>query len=128
MGERVQTGPLIYNVLEAQWKPTLSEGGRAPQNRYLVVKLSITNSGGQTVSLPTYELVATSGASTPEVTEGVAQLPNWLGMIRSVAPATTLQGNIVFDVPMAAYKLVVTDGGEVGSEKQAHIEIPVQLE
>jgi hypothetical protein len=34
---------------------------------------------------------------------------------------------VVFDAPMAAYKLVITHG-EVGEEKYAHVDIPVELE
>jgi hypothetical protein len=29
---------------------------------------------------------------------------------------------------MAAYKLVVTDAGDIGHEQHAHVDIPVQLE
>ena len=50
MGERVQVGPLVYQVLESDWRSELGSGGRTPKDRYLFVKMSITNSSGSPVS------------------------------------------------------------------------------
>ena len=55
-------------------------------------------------------------------------MDNWFGLLRNIGPSQTEQGWIVFDAPMTAYKMVVTDGGEVGQKKRAHVEIPVHLE
>ena len=49
MGERVQVGPLVYQVLESDWRSELGSGGRTPKDRYLFVKVSITNSSGSPV-------------------------------------------------------------------------------
>jgi len=127
MGERVQAGPLIYTVLEAEWKPQL-DGGRAPVNRFLFIRVSITNSGGSQVSAPAFVLQAPDGKTYEEVTEGLGEVRNWLNILRTIAPAQTEQGYVIFDAPVGAYKLVVSDAGEIGQEKYAHVEIPVQLE
>jgi hypothetical protein len=128
MGERVQAGKIIYNVLEAEWKTALTEAGRAPQNRFLFLRVSMTNSGGEPVNLPAFEILSDDGTRYPEITEGMEGVRNWLGLLRTVRPATTEQGVIVFDVPLAQHKLVLLDDAEVGEERYAHVEIPVQLE
>lgn len=130
MGEKVQVGPLTYTVLEAQWKPSLNESGsgRPPKNRYLFVKVTATNSGAKAETLPTFQLIGDNSEPRQEVTEGVQDVPNWFGVLRRVQPAQTEQGYAVFDAPIAAYKLVISDGGEVGAEKFAHVELPVQLD
>jgi hypothetical protein len=128
MGERVQAGKIIYNVLEAEWKTALTEGGRAPQNRFLLLRISMTNSGGEPVNVPAFELLAEDGTKYPELTEGLDGVRNWLGLLRTVRPATTEQGVIVFDVPLASHKLILLDDSEVEKERYAHVEIPVQLE
>ena len=128
MGERVQVGPVIYNVLEADWRTALTEGGRAPQNRFLFVRLSITNSGGSTANVPSFELASENGTRSQEVTENMAGVRDWLGLLRTVRPAATEQGVVVFDVPIGAYKLILPDGSDSASERYAEVEIPVQLE
>ena len=126
MGERVQIGPLVYQVLEAEWRNELGAGGRAPKDRYLFVRLSVTNSGGSTIAAPALTIEG-GGKSYSEVTENTDKVDNWLGLLRNVAASQSEQGWIVFDAPMAAYKLVLVEG-EVGQEKIAHVDIPVQLE
>jgi hypothetical protein len=69
-----------------------------------------------------------SGKTYPEVSEDMDKVDNWFGLLRRIGPSQTEQGWVVFDAPMAAYKMVVTDGGEIGAEKTAHVEIPVHLE
>lgn len=127
MGERVQLGPLVYQVLQSDWRSELGSGGRTPKHRYMFVKLSITNSSGSTVSTPTLTLEG-AGQTYSEVTEDMDKVDNWFGLLRNIGGSQTEQGWIVFDAPMAAYELVVTDAGEVGHEKYAHVDIPVQLE
>ena len=34
----------------------------------------------------------------------------------------------MFDAPLAAYKLEITDGGETGSEKLAHVDVPLTID
>ncbi len=130
MGQGVQLGTLTYNVLETNWKSQLGGGpsARIPKNRFLLVKLTITNGGGQTSAIPEMALLNAAGRGFQEMTEGVESVPKWLGVLRNLAPVQTEEGIVVFDVPLGAYKLQVNDGGEIGSEKKALIEIPLQLE
>ena len=130
MGQGVQLGTLTYNVMETSWKSQLGGGpaARIPKNRFLLVKLTITNGGGQTSAIPEMALLNAAGHSFLEMTEGVESVPKWLGVLRNLAPVRTDEGIVVFDVPLGAYKLQVSDGGEIGSEKKALIEIPLQLE
>lgn len=127
MGERVQLGPLIYQVLESDWRSELGGGGRTPKDRYLFAKVSITNSSGSPVLVPGFTIEG-GGKTYSEISEDMDKVDNWLGLLRSIGPSQTEQGWVVFDAPMAAYKMIVTDGGEVGAEKTAHVEIPVHLE
>jgi hypothetical protein len=130
MGTGVQVGPLTYTVLETYWKSQLGGGPSAkiPKNRFLIVKLIVTNGAGKITPVPEMILFNASGQSFQEVTEGVESVPKWLGVLRNLSAVQTEQGVVVFDVPLGAYKLQVQDGGEIGSEKKALIEIPLQLE
>lgn len=125
MGEKVQAGDLIYSVLEANWRTEIA--GRAPENRFLFVNVSITNASKFSFSLPSFTLQA-AGKSYAEVTDNMDNVQNWLGLLRNLGPNQSERGWVVFDVPMGAYRLVVSDGGELGSERVAHVDIPVQLE
>lgn len=130
MGEKVQMGPLVYTILEAQWKTALTDAGegRPPKNRYLFVRASVTNGGGTAQPIPAFELRGSNAQTFREVTEGLTDVPQWLGVLRTVQPAQTEQGYVIFDAPMAAYRLAISDGGEPGSEKHALVEMPVQLD
>jgi uncharacterized protein DUF4352 len=125
MGERVQVGTLIYNVLEAEWKDEM--GQKTPAHRFLVLRLTITNSGGKEARPPLLTLVHTSGSEHAELSE-IEGLKDWLGLLRRLDPAATEDGRIVFDVARGAYKLRLSDGGEPGQENTAMVEIPLQLE
>lgn len=128
MGERVQAGPLIYTVLEAEWKTQLEGSGRMPANRFLFIRVSITNSSGAAISAPAFTLLGAGGKTYEELTEGLDEVRNWLNILRTIAPAQTEQGYVIFDAPVGAYKMVLSDAGEVGNEKHAHVDIPVHLE
>lgn len=127
MGERVQVGPIIYNVLESEWKPALTEGGRAPKNRFLFLRLTMTNSGGSPVTVPSFELIKPDGTRYQEVTEKMEGVNRWLGLFRSLEPSGTDEGYIIFDAPLGAYQLLLKDP-DLASEAHATVEIPVQLE
>ena len=128
MGELTPVGPVIYNVLETEWLNELgsSVSQSTPNDKFLVVRLSITNSGNQEVAVPLLSVEDVDGNSVMELSE-VKGAGNWLGLLRIVAPAQTLQGVIVFDVPAKDYNLRVTDGGDLESEKTALIELPLTL-
>ncbi|MGH9629823.1 MAG: DUF4352 domain-containing protein [Bryobacteraceae bacterium] len=129
MGERVQIGPLTYVVNETDWRHQMGQGAAAstPDNRFLFVNLSISNKGSQPVSLPLTVLHDAKGETHTELTENLTDVSEWLGLFRTVEPGATAQGYVIFDVPMGAYKLQVSDGGDIGAEKTALIEIPAQV-
>ena len=126
MGERVQIGPIVYQALESEWKTELGSGGRTPKDRFLFVRMSITNGGGSPTSVSNFTLEG-NGKTYSEVTEDMDKVDNWLGLLRNVGGSQTEQGWVVFDAPVGAYKLVITHG-DIGDEKSAHVDIPVQLE
>jgi hypothetical protein len=129
MGDRVQTGNVIYNVLETAWKPSLGDSGspRVPRHRFLLLKLSITNGGGKDANIPLLSLEDANGQSYSEEVKG-DHVDGWLGLLRIIHPAQTEQGTLLFDVPPGAYTLVVSDGGEPDTEKIAKVEIPLRMD
>lgn len=130
MGDAVKAGPLIYNVLDAEWKTQLGEGpeARAPKNRFLLVQLTVTNSGGSESDIPPVTLEDAQGNSHAEIIDGQG-VPDWLGILRKLAPAETEQGRVLFDVPTGAYRVRVTDATpELGKEKFALIDLPLRME
>ena len=127
MGEQVQAGPLMYTVLESEWRPEL-DGGKAPKNRYLLVRVSMRNTGKDEVSPPAFTLRSPNGTTYVEVTEGLEEVRNWLGMFRRIPSGQTQAGYAIFDAPVGPYKLVVSDAAEIAEERHAHIDIPVALE
>ncbi|HUS07912.1 MAG TPA: DUF4352 domain-containing protein [Bryobacteraceae bacterium] len=130
MGERVQVGPLTYTVLETEWRTQMGEGfqGKLPSNRFLVVKLAISNGGGGHVAVPIMSIEDAGGHSYTEITEGTENVSEWLGLLRNMAPMQSDRGIVIFDAPVAAYKLRVSDGGEIGAEKTALIDLPIHIQ
>jgi hypothetical protein len=124
MGERAQVGPLIYTVFDTKWAISLGEqpAPRIPANRFLILNLSIVNGGSQASNIPTFSLVDDAGQVYQELDngEGVA---NWIGVVRRVRPADSVQGTIVFDVPQKQFKLRVSDE----EEHYALVNIPLTL-
>ena len=129
MGERVEIGPFTYTVVENTWRSDLGEGfqTRSPKNRFLVFSLSVTNGGGSEASVPMLALEASNGQLYQELSDG-SGVSNWLGILRTVKPAETLQGRIVFDVPLGAYRLRLPDGGESGYEKYSWVKVPLNMD
>ena len=127
MGEKVQVGPLIYNVFETKWATQIGQGpqARTPAHRFLVLRLSVVNSGAETVAVPPFKAVDETGGVNEESLAG-QELAHWLGLVRKLKPADTLEGNVVFDVEPKTYKLRLDDGLESG--KVQMIEIPLQFE
>ncbi len=131
MGDRVQVGNLIYTVMETNWKSQLTDdpASTAPRNRFLIVKMTITNAGKDDSPIPPMTLTSSSGQTYPEVIEVKDDLPLWFGgLLRQLKAAQSETGVVVFDAPLAAYKLKVTDGGDIDQEKYALIDIPLQLQ
>jgi hypothetical protein len=126
LGEKVRVGPLTYNVLEANWRAQISDAGasRIPSHRFLVVHLTVTNSGAEETTAPALTVVDQAKKAFDEYMDGQG-IPNWLGMIRKMKPAETLDGSILFDVDPKSYKLKLDDGS---GGPQAMVELPLQFE
>ena len=129
MGERIVNGPMVYNVVQTVWRTQLGElfRVRAPENRFLIVTLSATNSGGKEVSIPFLALEGPGAKEYREVEDGDG-VDNWFGILRTIQPAETRQGNVVFDVPLTSYRLRLTDGGEPGTEKNVWVDMPLRMD
>ena len=130
MGERAEVGPLVYNVLEVTWRTQLGEGAqlRVPQNRFLLVRLSITNGSPETVSAPHTVLVSPSGTEYPELTEAEG-MDDWLGLLRRLKSAETVLGWVLFDAPRGDYQLRVSDDAfDPADARLALIQVPLRLE
>lgn len=125
LGEKVQLGALIYNVFETQWLTQIGTGesARIPQNRFFLVRVSITNSGTSRVVAPNLTIEGLSGGSFPELSDGDG-VPQWIGYLRQIDPADSTQGNVVFDAPPKEYRLRISD--EDG-RRAALIDIPLSF-
>jgi hypothetical protein len=124
MGEAVPVAGLVFTVQEVDWRNEI--GSLIPKGRFAVIKLSITNNGGQEISVPLLSLEDIRGNSFPELSQ-VEALENWLGLLRSLGPAENMQGNIVFDVSPGEYRLRVTGGSDPERERTAYIQIPLSI-
>jgi hypothetical protein len=125
MGERVTVGHLVYVVYETQWLTHLGEGAesRVPQHRFFLVRMSATNGGNTDLNVPALTIQDDSGAVYHEANDGTGA-PQWIGLLRSVKVAESLQGNALFDAPPRHYKLKIMDE----NSEQAHlIDIPLSF-
>jgi len=129
MGERAPIGPLTYSVIETTWQTQLGDALRlrVPQQRFLVMRMSVTNGGGSEVSIPLLQLENANGQTYLESDNGEG-VDNWFGLLRTLKPAETQEGRIVFDVPLSSYRLRITDGAGAGLEKFAWISIPLHMD
>ena len=129
MGERVTIGPLTYNVIETKWPSQLGDvlRMRSPERRFFLISLSVTNGGGHPVALPLFSIEGSNGELYRESENGEG-VTNWLGMVRNINPAQTVQGRALFDVPLGSYRLRLPDGGDPGVEKYAWVQIPLHLD
>ena len=125
MGERAVLGHLAYNVFDTQWLTHIGDGpdAKVPQSRFFLVRMSATNSLGTEVMVPNVSVEDDSGHSYPEISTDVGA-PQWFGVLRSVKPAESAQGNVVFDAPPGHYKVKVRD--ETG-DRIAYIDIPLSF-
>lgn len=129
MGERVPVGQMTYNVVESAWKTQLGESFqvRTPEQRFLLIKLSVTNGTGKDVSIPLLTLEAPDGQTYRELDNGEG-VDNWFGLLRTISPGETQQGNIVFDVPLTSYKLRILDLADPELQRYVSVRIPLQLD
>jgi hypothetical protein len=128
MGDKVPAGPLTYNVVEKVWRSQLGEGfqTRMPENRFLLITVSATNGGHADVSVPMLQLESPDGKIYREVENG-EDVDNWFGLLRTLPPSQTQQGRILFDVPLSAYRLRLSDG-DSASGHFTYVQIPLQMD
>jgi hypothetical protein len=129
MGDQMQVGPLIYNVLDTKWVSQFGEALhlRVPKQRFLLIRISITNSGGKEASVPFLSLEDAKSQSYPEEQSGEG-VDGWLGFLRTIQPAQTETGWIVFDVAPGSYNLRVSGEASDGDEQTVLIRIPFSVD
>jgi hypothetical protein len=110
LGEKVQLGRLSYTVFETQWLTHLGDGPtpRIPENRFFLIRMGAVNGGSQDLPVPNLTIEDDKGKSYDELSNGEG-VPQWAGYLRTVKPADTVQGNILFDAPAGRYKLKLRD-------------------
>jgi hypothetical protein len=125
MGERVEVGHIVYTAYETQWLTQIAQDPtpRVPQDRFFLIRISAVNGGGGNVIVPNVTVQDDHGKTYEELSNGDG-VPQWIGVLRQVKPADSVQGYVAFDAPPAHYKLRVTD--ESG-EKVALIDIPLSF-
>jgi hypothetical protein len=126
MGEHVPVGHLNYAVFDLKWMPQIGNGmdARIPQNRFYQVRMTVLNSGGASASIPSLALVDDAGTVYPEIEKGDG-IQDFLGALQQIAPAESVQGYLVFDVPTKHYKLRLSD--EEG-KKFAMVDLPLSFD
>ena len=129
MGERINIGQITYSVVESGWRTQLGESFRirTPEQRFLLIKLSVTNGSGKDVSIPLLTLEGSNGQTYSELANGEG-VDGWFGLLRTISPGQTQQGNMVFDVPLTSYKLRLPDIADPGLEKYVSVQIPLRLD
>ena len=127
-GEPIPTGPLLYNIVQTEWRTQLGDmiKLRVPNSRFLLITMSVSNKGRQPVAIPFTALEGPNEKEYREIENGES-VNNWFGLLRELAPGDTRVGKLLFDVPLTSYRLRLTDGGEPGSERIVWVEIPLSL-
>jgi|KBSMisStaDraftv2_1062788.scaffolds.fasta_scaffold57549_3 hypothetical protein len=129
MGDPVRVGQMTYSVVESEWKTQLGESFkvRSPENRFLLIKISITNGTGKDASIPLFTLEASNGQTYRELSDGEGVV-NWFGLLRTLSPGQTQQGAILFDAPLTSFKLRIPDIADPGLERYVTVDIPLRLD
>jgi hypothetical protein len=125
-GEKATVGSLVYSVVDTEIVPQLGENpasARTPQNRFYLVKVSVSNAGTEEAPVPAMTLVDDAGQTYTELADG-ANVPKWLGVIRKVGAAETEEGNVIFDAPAKHYRLKLTDDLE---KDDVSVDIPLNF-
>jgi hypothetical protein len=125
LGDRVQAGPLAYAAYDTHWYLSLGQppAPRVPVNRFLVVRMNITNDGAVDSHVPTLMVIDDSGQTYNELTDGTT-VPDWMGIVRKVKPLEAEKGTVAFDVAPKHYKLRVADETD---QIVSYIDLPLNL-
>jgi hypothetical protein len=122
-GDKATVGPLVYNVTDTEVADKLGDdpnSERTPQDRFVLVRVSVSNSGPEEEPIPAMTLVDDGGHNYTELSDG-AGVTNWLGVVRKVGPTQTETGVVVFDAPTKHYRLRLNDPLD---EKEIAIDVP----
>jgi hypothetical protein len=105
MGEKVVLRPLTYTVIDSSWKTQLGDllKLRLPQQRFLLLQVSVNNNSASEISIPLLQLENYNGQSYLESDNGEG-IDHWFGLLRTIRPKETEQGQILFDAPLASYR------------------------
>jgi hypothetical protein len=125
-GDKATVGPLVYTVTDTERTQQLGDDpstARTPQNRFYLIKVSVSNSGGDEQPIPAMTLVDDAGQSYNELADGT-NVTKWLGVVRKVGPAQTEEGVVVFDAPSKHYRLRLTDPFD---DKEIAIDVPLDF-
>jgi hypothetical protein len=125
-GEKAVVGPLTYSITDTEMTQTLGDDPtttRNAQERFYLVKVTVSNSSSSDQPIPAMTLVDDAGHSIAELADG-ANVPNWLGVVRNVGPAQTEQGVVAFDAPTKHYRLRLNDPFD---EKEIAIDVPLDF-
>ncbi len=126
LGQKVQLGSLTYLGIDTQWLPAFGDGptARAAKNQFLLVRLSVTNGGDSEASVPNLSVEDSTGRRFPELLDGDG-VQDWIGALRTLAPADTLVGNAAFDVANGHYTLHILDEN---AQHEARIDLPLNFQ
>lgn len=121
LGEDAKVGVFTYRVLAVQWQDRIGrgEGAAAPDARFYVVYLTVTNNGADPLPFPRARLVDAAGREYEESPKA-RQRGIGLGSLQAMSPGFTINGSLVFDVPPGAYTLILSDG----NQGEASISLP----
>jgi hypothetical protein len=124
-GDKAIVGPLVYSVTDTEVTQQLGDepNPRNAQERFYLIKVSVTNSSSDDQSIPTMTLVDDAGHNYTELPDG-AGVANWLGVVRKVRAAQTEQGVVVFDAPTKHYRLRINDALD---EKEIAVDVPLNF-
>jgi hypothetical protein len=113
LGEDVKVGTFTYRVLAAQWQDQIGRGERAaaPDTRFYVVYLTVTNNGAEPLPFPRARLVDAAGREYEESPKA-RQRGIGLGSLQTMSPGFTINSSLVFDVPPGAYTLILSNGNK----------------
>lgn len=129
VGEKVELGPLTYTVLDSAWRSQLGEAGRPryPEHRFLLVSVSIQNTGSSEATVPPFVVVGSSNRELKESQSGEG-VERWLGLIRTIGPKQTAEGYIVFDAPLGSYRVKLAESSESGEDRHTFVTIPARID
>ncbi len=125
-GDKATVGPLVYSVIDTEVTQQVGDDPKSPrtaQERFYLIRVSITNASSDAQPIPTMTLVDDTGKSYTELADGTG-VTNWLGVVRRVGPTQTEQGVVIFDAPTKHYRLRLNDPVD---EHEIAIDVPLNF-